>query len=228
MRRAKYQNKGFKTDSFIKLQPQPELKDYLAKLVDYYGLSPEFPVDELFSREKSFSKVYLIPGNLGRVVSVEKNMALKPAQAGCRILTKHCAKMAKWDTTGGQDNRKWRITQSGLPLILPYMSKQIVRVSLLVYRTLLFEGQLYLKVKDGQGAQVALREDSSEFLQIKAAKLGNIICVLDTSSHDKAEEVPPSWRSVSCIRWPRKVEILINKHLTQHMRENFNELFGKY
>jgi len=228
MRRAKYQNKRFNTDSFIKLLPQPELKDYLTTLVDYYGLSSEFPLDELFSREKSFSKIYLIPGNLGRVVALEKNMALKPAQAGCRILTKHCNKMGKWDKSGAQANRKWRITQAGLPLVLPYMSKQIVKLSLLVYRTLLFEGQLYLKVKDGQGAQVALPEGSSEFSQVKATKLGNIICVLDTSSHIKTEEVPPSWRSVSCIRWPHKVEILINKHLTKHMRENFTELFGRY
>jgi len=225
LRRAQWLGSKWMRDDFIQLSPRPELKSYLADLRDYYGLSLDFPMHQLFSREKTFATVYFVPGDLGRVVAVEENMALRPTQAGCRIFTKHCCKMAEWSPMG-ETNRKWRLTQIGLPLVLPYISKQIVRLTLRVFKTLIYEGQLFLKAEDG--GQVPIPSNSLARTQIEVTKVGNVVCVLDISSNSKAGCVPVNWQSLTCLRWPHKVELLVNREQLEQLRESLDELFGEY
>jgi len=213
---------------FYGLSSFDELKPFLRDLKIYYGITDGFPMEELFSRDTSFSKVFVVPTTTQRVIKVKENQKLKLIQAGLKVFSKHCAKMDKWPNLG-QTKRKWRITQSGLHLILPHITKQVVTIPLKHFRTLVNDKQLYFKDKEEKTPEdVNLAIPDSEVRRsLEASLFGNVIVQLDMSSDPRCEQLDTAWRALTTLRWPHKLDLQVKKEEVRLLRKQLDNIFGK-
>ncbi|KAK9844371.1 hypothetical protein WJX74_001555 [Apatococcus lobatus] len=96
-------------------------------IVDFFGIKPSLPLyRQLVARSppdmENPKRLYFVAGGLRDLLQVDEQEQLKVTACGLKILERQEFKDASTDC-------RYRISQEGLPLVLPHVTKQLLRLS---------------------------------------------------------------------------------------------------
>ncbi|KAJ1450065.1 S-adenosyl-L-methionine-dependent methyltransferase [Pelagophyceae sp. CCMP2097] len=149
-------------------------------LVDFYGLSGDFPVDLLVARamekDETSKKVVLVSEAVREIVLDAAKAKLRIVHAGVIVLCRTS------ETVSGPVD--YRLTQDGIGFMLPFMSKRVAKCCHADFQRLL------------RGGEVVFAELSAALVgEIDEIDIGAVVCVLDVMTTPAPAIV--AWRGVS-------------------------------
>mmetsp|Transcript_1037 Transcript_1037/g.1888 ORF Transcript_1037/g.1888 Transcript_1037/m.1888 type:complete len:466 (+) Transcript_1037:576-1973(+) len=109
---------GSRQFEYIKVPRKDPDMEYL---MAYYGLSKEFPVDQLIAPNEEMKKIYFVTKPLMRFMSADHFNELSLITMGCEVFIKNKSKH------GNAVECIYRIAQDGIMNVVPYMTKRIIR-----------------------------------------------------------------------------------------------------
>jgi len=92
--------------------PFPRESSTWAELVKFYGIKPEFPVQNLWVRSDKMKKIYFVSETVSNFVNFDDQQRLKIINTGIKLFVRH-------DNTANQCS--FRISQDGIQSILPFL-----------------------------------------------------------------------------------------------------------
>jgi len=178
---------------------------YVEQIREFYGLSEDFNVGQLVCRSfKNPRYIYLAPGNIARLLTRPENKKLRIVQSGLKAF-------AVQKTKDPHVKCPIRISQAGAPYLLPYITKQKIKISLKTYKQLLDERVLEIK------------ECEPDFQE----KLGEVQrgCVMLELDHPNVNLM--DWRYRSLAGWVggTKVQIYVNKLIVEYVKHLISDIF---
>ncbi|KAN0029117.1 hypothetical protein ACTFIV_010990 [Dictyostelium citrinum] len=101
--------------------PSEELKKELDLVSKFYGLTKEFPMDNLLTRGKNSQKIYWASDSVLSIISNESNKSLKVINCALKLFQRH-------DGLGAMECA-YRISQDSVLWIEPFLSKRIITIT---------------------------------------------------------------------------------------------------
>jgi len=168
------------------------------EIKDFFGITDEFAFGQLVCRSpgKTPNHIYLSPNNVARLTTRPENEKLRIVQSGIRAFARQKTK----DTTVPV---KWRISQAGAPFMMPYVTKQKVKIPLELYERLLKEQSIRMD-ELSEDLQSDLNQNSN----------GSLIFELDSSIKDKFH-----WRFRALAGWKgrEKIQVYVSKQIKEYL-----------
>ncbi|GLC44395.1 hypothetical protein PLESTB_000474300 [Pleodorina starrii] len=168
------------------IDPVAPLEDdaVLSSLYDYYGIPPDFPLRSqlvMRSLDRQPKRLYFVARSVLDLMMQDSREALKVVSTGLKVFERQILR--------DQVNEcPYRLSQEGLPLVLPYITRQRIEVPPQVLLTLLRERNLILPeaaAVEGdttasgkpRGTKPTLTDDKV-LAALEPLKLGCIVCEL--------------------------------------------------
>eukprot|EP01132_Coremiostelium_polycephalum_P004721 gene4721-5895_t len=98
-----------------------QLKKELEVVINFYGLSKEFPVDQLLSRSEKSAKIYLGTKSVFDLIRYDTTRKMKIINTGLKIFQRHEGL--------GRMECPYRISQDAIQWIVPFMSKRVINMT---------------------------------------------------------------------------------------------------
>jgi len=167
------------------------------EIKDFFGIKDEFAFGQLVCRSpKTPNHIYLAPNNLARLVTRPDNEKLRIVQSGIRAF-------AKQKTKDTSVTCYWRVSQAGAPYMLPFVTKQRVKIPLDVYESLLTEN---LRIDGlGEDLQKALTQQSN----------GSVLFELDDDIY--CPKIPWRFRVLSGWKGQQKIQVYVSKQIKEYL-----------
>ncbi|KAI3975356.1 hypothetical protein MKX01_022118 [Papaver californicum] len=189
----------------------------LSSIRDFYGISDSFPLsDHLVTRNTDFQsckRIYYISKSVQDVVKLnfQVGQQLKIISIGLKAFERQTVK------EDSASECMYRISSEGLPLLLPYISKQILRASLADFKHLL----QYRSIKFADFVDPQFREKASSQI-----KLGCCIVVLQTEDQPTSKPMDASTIAIGCWRGKSSVSVMVPETDCQELLERLSARLG--
>uniref|UniRef100_A0A7S3J873 SAM-dependent MTase RsmB/NOP-type domain-containing protein n=1 Tax=Euplotes harpa TaxID=151035 RepID=A0A7S3J873_9SPIT len=108
-------------------------------IVTYYGLSKDFPVDQIFTYSETMNKLVVVNRGLSDVLYADQNKQLSLIAAGAEAFIRNTSK-----TYSGTECI-FRISQNGVNHIYPFMTKRLVYTDLETFLLVVNKKRIELK-----------------------------------------------------------------------------------
>ncbi|KAG0558875.1 hypothetical protein KC19_10G061000 [Ceratodon purpureus] len=188
-----------------------EDENIIRSLVDFYGIKETFPVHQHFVvRSEDLTRckrIYYVSASVGNTIqqNYRAGEQMKIVSAGMKIFERLQSKEA--DTTCD-----FRISSEGLPLLLPHMTKQIVRASMKDFRLLLANKVISFSTFKGSDFAVALKELNH----------GCCVVALTTEGPDASTNPGAMSTAVACWKGRSNISVLITKAEANQMYQRLS------
>jgi len=169
--------------------------DAMDRIKEFYGLLPNFPHDQLFTRSEKSPKIYFVSEAIRDVLNSDKNGRLNVINTGLRLFHKHSAPGCRCD---------FRMGGEGLPLLWRYMEpKRLLQLSQADLKILLTSTQEPRFTEFSESAQ-------KQFAELENGCYGAKIDVEIPGA--KTQLVVPCWRGKN------RTSLLISKNDQSSLR----------
>eukprot|EP00744_Colponema_vietnamica_P020193 GILI01028667.1.p1 GENE.GILI01028667.1~~GILI01028667.1.p1 ORF type:complete len:353 (+),score=120.98 GILI01028667.1:108-1166(+) len=177
-------------------------------IADFFGLSAEFPIEQMFARSRLAKKVFFTSRESKEVlVAKTRGLPLKVINAGVKAFER------KEVANEGGVSCVHRLCQEGIGFVLPYLTKRLVRLSL---PDMVF----FLKAFHTNIAHFPT-ETAKESLS--AMTNGSFVALLD---HPGAHDLPVSIRAVAAQKHAGTVYLMVIKADIQTILKTIEPLGG--
>ncbi|KAI3952397.1 hypothetical protein MKX01_005264 [Papaver californicum] len=189
----------------------------LSSIKDFYGISDSFPLnDHLVTRNIDFQsckRIYYISKSVQDVMKLnfQVGQQLKIISIGLKAFERQTVK------EDSASECMYRISSEGLPLLLPYISKQILSASLADFKHLL----QYRSIKFADFVDPQFREKASSEI-----KLGCCIVVLQTEDQPTSKPMDASTIAIGCWRGKSSVSVMVPETDCQELLERLSARLG--
>ncbi|RZC47000.1 hypothetical protein C5167_039935 [Papaver somniferum] len=190
----------------------------LSSIKDFYGISDSFPLnDHLVTRNTDFQsckRIYYISKSVQDVMKLnfQVGQQLKIISIVLKAFVR--ATNSKEDSAS---ECMYRISSEGLPLLLPYISKQILCASLADFKHLL----QYRSIKFQDFVNPQFGEKASSEI-----KLGCCIVVLQTEDQPTSKPMDASTIAIGCWRGKSSVSVMVPETDCQELLERLSARLG--
>lgn len=186
---------------------------------NFYGISESFPLDgHLVTRNNDVhhvKRIYYISRSVHNVLklSFEVGQQLKITSLGLKMFERQTSKEGS-----GSSQCAFRISSEGLPLLLPYIGKQILSASFPDFEHLL----RYRTIKFADFVDAAFGEKASNLL------LGCCVVVLNTGEHPSSETVvvDSSTIAIGCWKGRTNLCVMVSQADCQELLERLSVRLG--
>ncbi|XP_026391156.1 tRNA (cytosine(34)-C(5))-methyltransferase-like [Papaver somniferum] len=189
----------------------------LSSIKDFYGISDSFPLnDHLVTRNTDFEsckRIYYISKSVQDVMKLncQVGQQLKIISIGLKAFERQTVK------EDSASECMYRISSEGLPLLLPYISKQILCASLADFKHLL----QYRSIKFQDFVNPQFGEKASSEI-----KLGCCIVVLQTEDQPTLKPMDASTIAIGCWRGKSSVSVMVPETDCQELLERLSARLG--
>ncbi|XP_026416639.1 tRNA (cytosine(34)-C(5))-methyltransferase-like [Papaver somniferum] len=189
----------------------------LSSIKDFYGISDSFPLnDHLVTRNTDFQsckRIYYISKSVQDVMKLnfQVGQQLKIISIGLKAFERQTVK------EDSASECMYRISSEGLPLLLPYISKQILCASLADFKHLL----QYRSIKFQDFVNPQFGEKASSEI-----KLGCCIVVLQTEDQPTSKPMDASTIAIGCWRGKSSVSVMVPETDCQELLERLSARLG--
>ncbi|CEO97740.1 unnamed protein product (mitochondrion) [Plasmodiophora brassicae] len=130
------------SERYFRLVDCPEQRELLAHLVDTFGLSSEFPLDRLWCRSGNMAvirRIHLVNSGVSNLLS---NWHAKDAAEGYERVNH--AGLTVFEAVRRKDDKvpMFRVAQSGVNVMLPFITRRRARLSLGLFKHLVTEKKM--------------------------------------------------------------------------------------
>jgi hypothetical protein len=171
-------------------------KGLIDRLVDFYGIKDTFPLSQLFSSSETTSnKIYFVAAAVKEMLAADGKGQMHTVHAGVKMFEKNPTKNETFD---------YRLRQEGVPFLLPYMTKRVLKVGLEDFKTLI--GKRALPMTD-------LKTPSAK-AECAAMASGCVLFLLDSPEYQGTRSVfMAGWRGTAQLTlFVSKMEIQALSH----------------
>ncbi|KAF5200787.1 Ribosomal rna small subunit methyltransferase f [Thalictrum thalictroides] len=185
---------------------------------EFYGINESFPFyDHLVTRNSDVERVkriYYISKSVQDVLklNIQVGQRLKITSVGLKIFERQTSK------EGSSSPCLYRISSEGLPLLLPYITKQILCASLADFRHLL----QYKSIKFADFVDAKFGEDASNLM------LGCCVIVLAKGSQAARDpiEVDASTIAIGCWKGKTNISVMVSSIDCEELLERLSVRLG--
>ncbi|EGD81441.1 hypothetical protein PTSG_02162 [Salpingoeca rosetta] len=112
----------FNEDPYVFLVDEPEKKNILDGILDFYGFGPNFPKELMLTRSHGGKKrnVYIVSPLIKSIVANNIDDGLRVTNTGVRVFTRSDSK---------QEGLVFRMCQEGIDVTMPFMQKRVVHAT---------------------------------------------------------------------------------------------------
>ena len=149
----------------------------MQEIILFYGIvEAEIPAfrNQLITRstiQLNPKKMYFVSPQVRAFLDMDTRECMKIPALGVKVLERQSQKLA----TGGQRSCSYRLSQEGLPVLLPYLTRQLIRPTVREFRAMLQGRGLRIgKIPDGK---IALT-DPTTLAEVAAASPGCVVMQL--------------------------------------------------
>ena len=105
----------------------------------YYGLTDDFPLDQIFTYSKTMNKLIIVNKGLSDLLYADQSMQLNFVSAGAEAFIRNSSK--------NSSGTEWiyRISQDGVYHIYPFMTKRIIKVDIDIFLSILNTNKLLIE-----------------------------------------------------------------------------------
>jgi len=176
-----------------------EMIPTVESIKNFFGLSDKFPMDQLFVRSEKSNSIYFVSTNVRDMMLNDDGKKLRVVNTGVKMWTKHDSKDLVYDCA-------YRLSQEGIPPLLPYLSKRKVTIAEEDFKTLLTRKDPFIK-----WFTPAARD------AINIVPSGSLIFVIEATTKKE-------WSGFACAGWRGKVSCHLN--LPKEELNALRHLFG--
>lgn len=108
-------------------------------ITTYYGITDEFPLDQIFSYSETMNKLFIVNKGLSDLLYADQNKQLNLIAGGAETFIRNTSKMYSGTEC------IFRISQNGVHHIYPFMTKRIYTISLELFKVFLTNKKMKLE-----------------------------------------------------------------------------------
>jgi len=165
----------------------------------FFGIADNFSTDQLFVRSEKSNSFSFVSPNAREMLLNDDGRKLRVIHAGVKIITRHDSKDMAYDCN-------YRLSQEGIPPLLPFMSKRKITIAEEDFKTLLTKKDPFVKW---------FTPAARDALNLIAP--GSLVFVIEATTKKE-------WSGFACAGWRGKVSCHLN--LPKDEANALRHLFG--